>query len=245
MHKRLSRGFTLTELIIVVVVGAILAAIGSVAYVGIQRRSADSSVMRTIADAQKSLQTFQVFNHYYPSNIANTDYTPPITVAVVLYTDAPEKPVYTNLSSEQNAQLFLNSCNGFMPIVADSTVYRNSCSFDGNNAHVKGNFASNTVIQGPIIYQSDFVLDCGEACTSAQSRIVAAFLEQGGVFPITVPKSGSILPAPTAVTYGNAKSYCLEGRSPNFPDVIYHTTPESASMPEDGPCPANPALHYP
>lgn len=245
-HERRYGGFTIVELLIVVVILSVLATIGIVTYVGIQRHSADSVVMRTIADAQKTLQTFQVFNHYYPSNIASTDYAPPSSVAVVLYTDAPQKPTYTNLTSEQNAQLFLNSCNGFMPITDGGTTYRNSCIYNGNNAHVKGTLASNTVIQGPMIYQSDFVLDCGQACTNAQNSIITSFLQQGGTFPITVPKFGSTLPAPSGMIIGgSANTYCLEGRSPGYPDIIYHTTPESASMPENGPCPANPSLHYP
>ena len=84
MDKRYPRGFTLIEVLIVIAISAVLATVGIVTYVGIQRRSADSTVMRTIADAQKTLQTFEVFNHYYPANIANTDYAPPVSVAVVL-----------------------------------------------------------------------------------------------------------------------------------------------------------------
>lgn len=245
MTKQKTVGFTIVELIVVIVVLSILAVIATVSYIGIQRRSADSTVMRTIADAQKTLQTFRVFNRYYPSNIANTDYAPPVSIAVVLYTNAPELPLYTGLTPEQNAQLFLNSCNGFMPVVDGGVTYNNSCVFNGNNAHIKGTISSNVVINGPVFGQADFVLTCGEACTTARDQAVASFLSQGGTFPITVPKHGSTLPAPTAVTYGNATDYCLEGRSPTYPDIIYHTTPDSASMPELGPCPPNPSLHYP
>lgn len=245
MNRRHLKGFTIVEIIVVVTVLAVLAITATVAYVGMQRRSSDASVMRTIADAQKVLQTFQVFNHYYPANIANTDYLPPVTVAVVLYTNAPQSPVYANLSSAQNAQLFLNACNGFMPVVDGGTTYNTACVYSGNNVHVKGTVASNVVLHGPTINQADFALTCGSACTTAQNNIIATFLAQGGSFPITVTGSGSVLPSPTMVTTGNASSYCLEGRSPNFSDIIYHTTPDSASMPELGPCPANPSLHYP
>lgn len=245
MDKRYPRGFTLIEVLIVIAICAVLATVGIVTYVGIQRRSADSTVMRTIADAQKTLQTFEVFNHYYPANIANTDYAPPISVAVVLYTDAAQTPVYSDLTPAENAQLFLNACNGFLPIEDDSTTYNTACVYDGNNAHIKGNIASNVVIPGPIFYESDFVLTCGDICTQARDEMIAKFLTQGGTFPISVPKTGSVMPAPAMVTFGNASTYCLEGRSPDFPDIVYHTTPESASMPELGPCPENPSLHYP
>jgi len=245
MDKRYPRGLTLVEIIIVIAVCAILTVAGLVVYVGMQRRSADSMVMRTIADAQKTLQTFEVFNYYYPANIANTDYAPPISVAVVLYTDAEQTPVYSDLTPAENAQLFLNACNGFLPIHDGSATYNTACVYNGHNAHIKGTLTSNVVIQGPVFYQSDFVLTCGSACDQAQNNIIDKFFAQGGTFPITVPNSGSVMPAPAMVTYGNATTYCLEGRSPNFPDIIYHTTPDSASMPELGPCPENPNLHYP
>lgn len=245
MNARKSSGFTIIELLIVVSILAVLSVITIVAYVGIQHRAADATVVRTIADAQKVLQTFNVFNHYYPANLAATDYAPPPTVAVVLFTDASQTPVYSNLTADQNAQLFLNSCNGFMPVTDGTNTYNTSCVYDGNNAHVAGTVSSNVVVKGPTINQSDFVLTCGTACDTAQNSIITAFLNQGGTFPISVPKTGSTLPAPTSVSYGHASTYCLEGRSPNYPDIIYHTTPDSASMPEQGPCPANANLHYP
>ncbi len=245
MNARAKSGLTLVELIIVMIIAAVLTAIAAVAYTGIQHRAADASVVRTIADAQKVLQTFNVFNHYYPANLASTDYAPPYTVAVVLFTDASQTPVYSNLTPDQNAQLFLNACNGYMPVTDGTTTYNTSCIYSGNNLHAKGTITSNVVVQGPTINQADFVLTCGSACATAQNNIIASFLAQGGTFPVTVPKNGSTLPAPTTVTYGNASTYCLEGRSPDFPDIVYHTTPDSASMPEQGPCPSGTNLHYP
>ncbi len=223
---------------------AIISTIAIVVYLGVQHRSSDSVVQASVSDAQRILQTYYAFNQYYPSNIANTEFTPPLSVPMALYTDSPQVPVYRSLTSDQNAQLFLNSCNGFMPITDGVTVYNNSCSFDGNNLHAKGTGASNVVIQGPVIQQSDFVLICGSACTTAQASITSTFLSQGGTFPITVPKKGTTLPAPTLQTTGNASRFCLEGRSAAFTDIIYHMTPSSSGL-ESGPCPTDAALHYP
>ncbi len=238
------RGFTLVELIVVIVVIAILATILIVSYVGTQRRSSDAVVRQTVSDALKHLQLYNVFNKNYPANIANTEFAPPLSVAVALYTNAPQTPVYGGLDSAQNAQLFLNSCNGFMPIQDGSTTYNTACVFNGNNVHVKGQASSNEVIHGPTIDQSDFVLSCGAACSTVQNQIIATFLAQGGSFPITVPKNGSALPAPSMVSAGPATDFCLEGRSAQFSDVIYHSVPESTTI-EAGPCPPNPSLHYP
>lgn len=236
-------GFTIVELLIIVAVVAILAAIVIVVFAGAQRRSVDAVVASTVSGAQKTLQIYQVFNRYYPSNIADTDYSPPLDVAVVLYTDSPQTPVYSNLTSEQNAQLFLNACNGFMPIASGGTTYNTACVYSGNNQHIAGTIASNVVIQGPTITQSDFVLRCGAACDAAQASIINSFLAQGGSFPITVPKKSSTLPAPTNIVTGNATTYCVEGRSPQFPDIVYHATPNTAAR-QPGPCDTT-GLHYP
>lgn len=131
-------GFTVLELIVVVVIIAILSAVSLIVYNGAQRSAMDAQVKQTVSDARKSLQVYYSFNNNYPPNIANTDYAPPLTVAVVLYTDAPQMPVYSNLTTAQNAQLFLNACNGFMPIVDNGITYNTSCVYNGNNEHIKG-----------------------------------------------------------------------------------------------------------
>lgn len=239
------QGYTLVEIVIIIAVLAALAVTVIVAHNGVQRRAADTQTRQTVADGLKNLQLHYVVNKSYPSNIAGTEYAPPLSVAVALYTNAPQTPVYDNLTSEQNAQLFLNSCNGFMPITDGTTTYNNACVYSGNNIHVKGTISSNVVIQGPALSQSDFVLTCGTACNAAQADIIAKFVEQGGAFPITVPKDGSPLPAPTSVTLGgSASDFCIEGRAAKFADIIYHAVPGLLDI-QQGPCPPNPAFHYP
>lgn len=242
--RQFPRGFTIVELVVVVSVLAITTAMVITAYAGIQHKSHDSVVKISLSSAQKVLQTYYVSTRYYPSNIADTEFTPPLTVPIAFYTDSPQTPVYQSLTSDQNAQLLLNSCNGFMPVTSEGTTYNNSCAFDGNNLHIKGTGSSNVVIQGPVIQQSDLVLTCGSACSLAQSSIISAFISQGGSFPITVPKKGATLPAPSMQATGNATRYCLEGRSSGFVDIIYHTVPSSSRV-ESGPCPTDATLHYP
>ena len=134
---------------------------------------------------------YHVENRSYPANLADTDYLPPLTVATKLFTDAPQMPVYQNLTSEQNAQLFLNSCNGFMPIISGGQTFNTACIYNGNNVHIKGQVSSNIVIDGPSIAQADFALPCGSDCSAAQADIINTFLAKGGTFPIAVPKAGS------------------------------------------------------
>lgn len=243
--KRSARGFTIIEIIIIIVLVAILAVITVVAYQGYQRNASVSVTKATVADALKSLQIAYVRDRYYPSNVAGTDYAPPLSVGVVLYTNAPQSPTYTNLTPDQNAQLFLNGCNAQMPIVVNGSTYNTVCSYDGNNAHIKGQESSNIVLLGPEINQSDIVLNCGAACSAAQQQMVELFLLQGGYFPITVPKKGAELPPPTEyITDEQASKFCLEGRSVHFDDVIYHATSSKQEV-EDGPCSPDAELHYP
>lgn len=61
------KGFTIVELLIVVVVIAILAAITIVAYNGISGRAKDSAAKSDTANAIKSLEVFKVTNSRYPT----------------------------------------------------------------------------------------------------------------------------------------------------------------------------------
>ena len=61
------RGFTIVELLIVIVVIAILAAITIVAYNGIQSRAKDSRIQSDIQSVAKKIELYAVDNGSYPS----------------------------------------------------------------------------------------------------------------------------------------------------------------------------------
>ena len=65
-------GFTIVELLIVIVVIAILAAITIVAYNGIQSRSRDTKRTQDVAQIQKALELYRVKNGSYPPTGATT-----------------------------------------------------------------------------------------------------------------------------------------------------------------------------
>lgn len=69
MIKR-DRGFTIVELLIVIVVIGILAAIVVVAYRGVQEQAARSSAESTVAQVGKRIKMHSVTNGIYPANLA-------------------------------------------------------------------------------------------------------------------------------------------------------------------------------
>lgn len=73
MHKKqtpTTSGFTIVELLIVVVVIAILAAITIVAYNGISQRATASGLQTELSSAAKSVENYKTLNGQYPTDLA-------------------------------------------------------------------------------------------------------------------------------------------------------------------------------
>jgi len=73
-----SSGFTIVELLIVIVVIAILAAISIVAYTGIQQRARDSERTAELNSLQKALELYHVDTGGYPRCGSTGPNTPPV-----------------------------------------------------------------------------------------------------------------------------------------------------------------------
>lgn len=66
------RGFTIVELLIVIVVIAVLAAVTIVAYSGIQQRGRDSNRISAIATISKALELYYADNGSFPTSSGST-----------------------------------------------------------------------------------------------------------------------------------------------------------------------------
>lgn len=70
-QARSSRGFTIVELLIVIIVIAILASITLVTYGGIQQRANNATTINSVAAYAKAIQLYAVQNGVYPDTTGN------------------------------------------------------------------------------------------------------------------------------------------------------------------------------
>ena len=79
-----STGFTIVELLIVIVVIGILAAITIVAYNGVQTRAKNTSVQSDIKNVQKQVEAYNALKGSYPSTGSLDMYVPTLIVPSLL-----------------------------------------------------------------------------------------------------------------------------------------------------------------
>lgn len=95
-------GFTIVELLIVIVVIAILAAVSIVAFTGIQDKAITASLQSDLSNAAKQLKLYYTANGAYPTSIDPVTYCP--TPADTNYCLKPsDNVVFTNYSANNAA----------------------------------------------------------------------------------------------------------------------------------------------
>jgi len=101
MRAKQRKGFTIVELLIVIVVIAVLAAISIVAYNGIQQRARNSQAATVIQAYKKALLQYATINQAYPT-----------ALSACLGDDYPETGVYTAVNNR--ACFRTNSTGGIL-----------------------------------------------------------------------------------------------------------------------------------
>lgn len=79
MNLKTSKGFTIVELLIVIVVIAILAAISIVAYTGIQNRARDSAGEQLASQVAGKVRAYHAIQDSYPTGITSGEFTPALS----------------------------------------------------------------------------------------------------------------------------------------------------------------------
>lgn len=80
--KTLPKGFTLVELLIVIVVISILVTIGTISYNAYIKRAEETSVKSALAAATQTMKSETFKNNSYPSSISSTNFKPSSNVEV-------------------------------------------------------------------------------------------------------------------------------------------------------------------
>lgn len=111
-----SAGFTIVELLIVVVVIAILAAITIVAYNGIQNRAKSSAVQSTASQAAKKIGTYAVTNNdTYPDSLTTASLPTVAGTTYDYFTDASMKKFCVSATSNALSFAGSNGSGGVVP----------------------------------------------------------------------------------------------------------------------------------
>jgi prepilin-type N-terminal cleavage/methylation domain-containing protein len=122
--KKHRSGFTIVELLIVIVVIAILATISVVAYNGVQQRARNSSRAQSVAAIQKGLELYRAERGRYPSATAPGTNLPSGFTSPYGTTSGYSYSVATDDSWLRELRL-----SGFMPDIPKDPVNNNTSYF--------------------------------------------------------------------------------------------------------------------
>jgi len=129
MRHTSQRAFTLVEILTIVAVVGVLAGLVVVGFGSWQRSQATTVVKSDVKQAVSGLASYKNFKNNYPPNLAGTGFAASKDVALKLSTNAPSVGVYQGLSGDQNAQLFLNTCNANLFTTPNNTACKFHVSF--------------------------------------------------------------------------------------------------------------------
>lgn len=184
-HPAASRaGFTIVELLIVIVVIAILAAISIVAYTGIQNRAREATIASKETQARKALEVYKVENDRYPTSQSEFDSLigqqsgdDPYT----MYSSSSPYDTYT-ISTGSGGTVALSCEPGFIPVPGNSSLGTSNFCVMKYEAKNVGGTATSQAAGNPwvSISQTNAITAANNACdgcgliTEAQWMTIAA-----------------------------------------------------------------------
>lgn len=197
---KLKQGFTIVELLIVVVVIAILAAITIVSYNGITQRAKASSLQAGVSQLAKRVESFKVASstETYPTDLSSAGISPSTNVT---YSASPSGKAFC-VAGKDGDVLYYATNNQLQPtqgscVTADGLV--GWWQFNGDTADASG-YGANAVLSGQTLTQGQNGKDNGAYSFSGSTNMTssAAQLPTGSsartvlawVYPTAYPGSG-------------------------------------------------------
>jgi len=150
-YSKVSTGFTIVELLVVIVVIGILAAITIVSYTGISRRANIAVMQSDLTNSSNQLKIYQATNSSYPTALNPSTNCPslPIADATLCLKTSPNN-TYTYTSNGTAFNLVETNTNGMIYNVTDGTavaVYDQWANWYSGIA--------STVLAGKHVYKTD------------------------------------------------------------------------------------------
>lgn len=256
--SRQQNGFTIVELLIVIVVIGILAAITIIAFNGVQKRAIVTTLQSDLRSAATAMKLEHAVTSAYPTALpASVKMSKSVTLSLAAQGG---DPVYSGLSPTQNGLLFYDTCQkliseGVGQRPSDGNHYISACNvYNRNQIHINGwngrdiNTAVSTASLDTYVSSysgAEKPLFTTEA-TNFMNQLKSRFQAAGGTFSITsfwdswaTPVNGGVMkptmPAPTSSGgTADANAFCINATYANYPDLKWRIDHNNA--PQEGVC---------
>lgn len=247
MNKRWAPGFTIVELLIVIIVVAILATITTMAYLGVRRstqeKTAQNDLYLTSIAMERALQQSSTYPTSLPGSIKAS-----ANISLELKISG-SSPYYKNINPVQNGVLFATICDALINEGVGRGVnqggvtqnYITGCgNWNNNSTQIAGwnNKVWNTPVDSAALTDYANTFTTGDNYNKAAhenvvknfyGQLVSRFTQQGGTFPITTfwdywatPTNGGVTNEPLPENPSKRPYYCVEAKSNTYQEIIWH-----------------------
>lgn len=253
-----SSGFSIVELLIIVVVIAILAAITIVGYNGIQVRARESVALSDLKSTSTLMQVAYIETGTFPTTLPDSIKTSGNTTLTLKWSGT--YTTYGTLTAVQNGVLMAQTCQklideGLGKGTNQGGQVQNYITGCGNWNHGSMQVTAWNSRTWSTPISSGQLLDYANAFTTSDTwnaaqiavvknfytQLVARQTSQGGVFPVTsfwdswaTTGNGGIMFEPLPATPQTKTSYCVEAVLNNIANKLWHIGEDGTVR--EGPC---------